>query len=53
MYCNLEQLLVKACQKEDITLELQEVCSFYNDDFQPELLQAQLTTFGNEFQCAQ
>ena len=53
MYRNLEQLLVKACQKEDITSELQQVCSFYKDDFQLELLQAQLTTFGNEFQRAQ
>ena len=53
MYRNLEQLLVKACQKEDITVELRRVCSFYKDDFQLELLQAQLTTFGIEFQRAQ
>lgn len=29
---NLEQLLLKACQREDVTSEFQYVCSFYKDD---------------------
>ena len=33
---------MKACLGENISSELQEVCSFYKDDFQKELLQAQL-----------
>ena len=53
VYRNLEQLLLKACQKEDITSEIDYVCSFYKDDFQPELLRAQLLTFGIDFQCIQ
>jgi hypothetical protein len=46
VYRDLEQLLVKASLGEDISSELQEVCSFYKDDFQKELLQAQLETFS-------
>lgn len=53
VYRNLEQLLVKASLGEDISSELQEVCSFYKDDFQKELLQAQLETFRIDFQRAQ
>ena len=53
VYRNLEQLLLKACQKEDITSEFDYVCSFYKDDFQPELLRAQLLTFGIDFQRIQ
>lgn len=50
MYCNLEQLLIKACQQVDFTNELQTVCAFYKDDVNNELLKAQLLTFGIEFQ---
>ena len=53
VYRNLEQLLLKACQKEDITSEFDYVCLFYKDDFQPELLRAQLLTFGIDFQRIQ
>ena len=53
VYCNLEQLLVKACLGENVFSELQEVCSFYKNDFQKELLHAQLETFGIDFQRAQ
>jgi len=49
----LEQLLLKACQRKDITLEVQHACSFYKDNFQPELLRAQLKTFGIEFERTQ
>ena len=45
--------LLRPVRKKDITMELQQVCSFYKYDFQLELLQAQSTIFGNEFQCAQ
>lgn len=44
---------MKACQREDITSEFDYVCSFYKDDFQPELLRAQLLTFGIDFQHIQ
>ena len=53
VYCNLEQLLLKACQREDITSNLDYVCSFYKDDFQPEFLRTQLLTFGLDFQRIQ
>ena len=53
MYHHLEQLLLTACQGKDVTLELENVCSFYKDDFQPELLPAQLITFGIDFQRVQ
>ena len=45
IYRNLEQLLLKACRREEITSEFDAVCSFYKDDLQPQLL-----TFGLEFQ---
>ena len=46
VYCKLEQLLVKASLKEDFKAPFEFVCSFYKDDFQPDLLHAQLLTFG-------
>ena len=49
VYRNLEQLLLKAAQKEDFTAEFDDVCSFYKDDFNPALLHAQLLTFGIEY----
>ena len=52
VYCNLEQLLTKACQRKCFEEEFQFVCSFYKDDFQPELLRAQLLTLGVDFERA-
>ena len=49
VYRNLEQLLLKAAEKEDVTAEFDDVCSFYKDDFHPENLRAQLLTFGVEY----
>lgn len=51
VYCKLEQLLVKASLKEDFKAPFEFVCSFYKDDFQPDLLHAQLLTFGVDFQA--
>ena len=48
-YSNLELLLLKVSIGEDI---LDFVCQFYQDDFQHEILQAQLLTFGVDFQQA-
>ena len=50
IYSNLEQLLLKACQKENFDQELEDACSFYKDDFEIETLRAQLVTFGIDFQ---
>lgn len=42
IYSNLEQLLLKASQGQDYTTEFEHVCSFYKDDFQPDMLCIQL-----------
>ena len=52
VYCKLEELLVKASCKEDFKASLDFVCSFYKDDFDSDLLCAQLVTFGLDFQAA-
>ena len=52
MYCKLEELLVKASCKEDFKASLDFVCSFYKDDFNPDVLCAQLVTFGLDFQAS-
>ena len=44
--------MVKASLREEFTVPLEFVCSFYKDDFQPDLLHAQLLTFGIDFQHA-
>ena len=41
-----------ACQKKEFEEEFQFLCSFYGDDFQQELLRAQLLTLGIDFQHA-
>ena len=46
VYSVLEQLLLKSCTGDDIEDCFQAVCSFYKDDFQPDDLRSQLTTFG-------
>ena len=50
IYRNLEQLLLKASERLDVTTEFNYVTSFYRDDFQKESLRAQLMSFGIEFQ---
>lgn len=46
VYSVLEQLLLKSCTGDDFEECFQTVCSFYKDDFQPDDLRSQLTTFG-------
>ena len=51
VYCQLENLLLKAAYKhKEFKREFDFVCSFYKDDFQPELLHTQLGIFNTEFQ---
>ena len=52
VYCNLEQLLIKASTKADFEDEFKIVCEFYKDDFNQDDLKAQLVTFGIEFQVS-
>ena len=50
IYCNLEELLIKASLK-GFKQPLQAVYDFYQDDFNRDLLEAQLLTFAVNFQC--
>ena len=52
MYRNLEELLVHAANRKDYSRQLDEVVSFYADDLQQQLLQAQLQTFASHFASA-
>ena len=49
VYQNLEELLTKAANKEDYTIELQEVLPFYGDDFDTTELSTQLEVFSSGF----
>ena len=50
IYCQLEQLLLKASQHLEYDEELENVCTFYKDDFtDKERLHTQLQTFGVNF----
>ena len=49
IYSEVEQLLLKACKREDFDSELKAVCLFYKDDFDPPLLYSQLHTFAVNF----
>ena len=49
VYCQLEMLLVNACQKKDFTSELDAVCKFFKDDLNQDQLQAQLLTLSVNF----
>ena len=51
IYCNLEELLIKASMREDFKDPFQTVCDFYKDDFNRDLLEAQLITVGVNLQC--
>jgi len=48
-YQNLEELLIKAANKEDYTKELGEVVSFYGDDFDDNELCTELDIFSSSF----
>lgn len=48
-YRNLEELLVKAANKEDYAKEFEEIVSFYEDDFDAMELSTQLTIFSSSF----
>ena len=49
IYCNLEELLIKASMRDDFNEPFQAVCNFYQDDLNRDLLEAQLVTFGVNF----
>ena len=50
IYSSLESLLMKSCKGEEFEDILNEVCSFYKDDFDRDLLRTQLQTFHVHFQ---
>ena len=41
--------MLKACQQKAIEDEFQVICSFYKEDFYPDILRAQLLTFVINF----
>ncbi len=45
--------MMKACKQEQLDGDLEAVCTFYKDDFNQELLRAQLQKFGVHFQQLQ
>ena len=49
IYKNLECLILKAAKQEEYSNEIQEVLSFYGDDFQETDLRTQLQIFGTKF----
>ena len=49
IYRNLESLLLKAANQENYSTELQEVVSFYGNDFNESELSTQLQLFGTHF----
>ena len=52
-YCvfgGLQTLLIKACKQEELEKDLQDVSTFYKDDFDLDTLCTQLQTFGVHFQ---
>ena len=53
VYRSLENLLVKASKREEFQENLDDVCAFYDDDFDKELLRSQLQTFGIHFQTVE
>ena len=50
---SLETLLIKASKREEFQENLDDVCAFYHDDFEKELLHSQLQTFGIHFQTVE
>lgn len=53
IYSALESLLIKACKGEDFESDLEEVCEFYKDDLEKDILCTQLQTFKVHFQQVQ
>ena len=53
LYSSLETLLTKAAKQEEFEADLHKVCSFYKDDLDEGILNAQLKTFGLHFQQQQ
>ena len=57
MYQKLEEVIIKAANKEDYTKELEEIVSFYGNDFDTDELSTQLDIFSsnctreNDKQC--
>ena len=49
MYHNLEDLLIKAANKQDFSVELQKITDFYKDDLNPSSLSVQLTNLRSHF----
>ena len=53
IYQSLETLLIKASKRGEFQENLDDVCAFYHDDFDKELLHSQLQTFGIHFQTVE
>ena len=53
IYQSLETLLIKASKWGEFQDNLDDVCAFYHDDFDKELLHSQLQTFGIHFQTVE
>ena len=49
IYKHLDSLLLKAAKQEDYSTEIEEVVSFYGDDFQETDFTTQLQIFGTKF----
>ena len=49
-YSNMQNLLLLAASKKSYEKELKDFLTFYKDDFDEDLLEAQLKTFSNNFQ---
>ena len=49
VYHQAEELILKASKREPFNAELEFVTKFYKDDFEQNLLEAQLSTFGLDF----
>ena len=49
MYCNMENLLTKAANQQDLSTELQKITDFYGDDLDTNSLSVQLTNLASHF----
>jgi hypothetical protein len=47
VYSHLESLLLNVANKAEYTEDLEFVCSFYDEDFNPDLLKLQLSALAN------
>ena len=53
IYQSLETLLIKASKRGEFQENLDDVCVFYHDNFDKDLLHSQLQTFGIHFQTVE